>query len=48
MTGTEHIQQPRKRLFILLLAVGGTLILGLAFLLWWVIKGSKESKKSMA
>lgn len=36
MTGTEHLQQPRKRLFILLLAVGGTLVLGLAFLLWWV------------
>ena len=36
MTGTEHILQPRKRLFILLLAVGGTLVLGLAFLLWWV------------
>ena len=36
MTGTEQIQQPRKRLFILLLAVGGALVLGLAFLLWWV------------
>lgn len=36
MTGTEHFQQPRKRLFILLLGVAGTLVLGLAFLLWWV------------
>ena len=36
MTGSEHIQQPRKRLFILLLAIGGMLVLGLAFLLWWV------------
>lgn len=36
MIKTEHIQQPRKRLFILLLTVGGALVLGLAFLLWWV------------
>ncbi len=36
MTETEHIEHPRKRLFILLLAVGGSLVLGLAFLLWWV------------
>ncbi len=36
MTGTEHLMQPRKRLFILLLAVGGSLVLGLTFLLWWV------------
>ena len=36
MTGSEHLQQPRKRLFILLLTVGATLVLGLALLLWWV------------
>lgn len=36
MTGTEHISQPRKRLFILLLGIAGALVLGLTFLLWWV------------
>jgi hypothetical protein len=36
MTGNEHLQQPRKRLFILLLAVAGALVLVLFFLLWWV------------
>lgn len=36
MTGAEHISQPRKRLFILLLGIAGALVLGLTFLLWWV------------
>jgi len=36
MTNSEHRQQPRKRLFILLLGAAGSLVLGLAFLLWWV------------
>lgn len=35
-TTVEHPEQPRKRLFILLLGAASGLILLLAFLLWWV------------
>lgn len=32
----ERSEQPRKRLFILLLSITSTVVLALAFLLWWV------------
>lgn len=45
MTEQKHetIEQPRKRLFILLLGVACTLVLLVAFLLWWVPSVGLES-----